>query len=431
MNTKALSHCGIQQLTINNQQLYFLGSKQGCAPLEIGYFIPEMTSSDHLLTGEVGYIATGLKDISKVRVGDTLTQLSAADRQPSIGLEPAATVEPLPGYQEPKAVVFANIFPVDKEEFAKLVDSLRKLKLNDASLEYQPISSAALGRGFELGLLGVLHLEVVKERLEREYGLDLVVTAPTVEYKVRNKGQVLSIKGAVGLLKEYDEILEPWALVEITTPYQFLGEVMKVIDEARGRFADQQHLGGRRAKVVAEIPLAELISNFYDQLKSASSGFASLDWKFKEYRQVEAGKLEVLVNREVVEPFSRIVVKDRAYQIGRKLVKKLKEILPREQFAVPLQAAFNGRIIVRETIPAMRKDVTAKLYGGDQTRKDKLLKKQKEGKKRLARIGKVRIPKEVFFSGELFIILFFEVSVFLLSCWGLFFSFSAGLPALL
>ena len=447
-----------QQSTINNQQLYFIGSKQSCTPLEIGYFMPGMTSSDQLLTGEVGYVATGLKDISKVGVGDTVTQRSAAcpERSRRVSRQQSAgqwadrsrqgkesdslrrkesdsgelpAVKPLPGYREPKPVVFANIFPVDKDDFPRLKDGLGKLNLNDAALEYRPASSLALGRGFELGLLGVLHLEIVKERLEREYGLDLVVTAPTVEYEVRIKSQTLGfqglspaspaggsktplelsplesgsgkpakqkIKSAVELPKEYEALLEPWAEVKILTPYDYIGAVMRVISEARGEFLDQIDLGGKRVRIICGLPLAELISNFYDQLKSASSGFASLNWELTDHRPVEAGKLEVLINKEAVEPFSRIVVKDQAYQVARMLVKKLKKILPREQFAVPLQAVFNGRVIARETIPAMRKDVTAKLYGGDQTRKDKLLKRQKKGKKKLARIGKVGLPKEAF-----------------------------------
>jgi len=422
---------------IPSTALQFLGSGAECEPLEIGYFTPEMAPSGGLLAGEVGYIATGLKDISKVRVGDTVTQRLAISGQLSAefrtkggeqlvilersparrdgaieshsqgdsitprrqdfgGLQSDTEVQPLPGYREPQPVVFANIFPMDKDEFPQLRDALEKLSLNDAALEYRPASSLVLGRGFELGLLGVLHLEIVKERLEREYGLDLVITAPTVEYTVRLKNQELIIKSAADLPEGHDQLLEPWAKVEILMPYDYIGSVMKVISEARGEFLDQVDLGGKRVRIICGLPLSELISNFYDQLKSASSGFASLDWELVDYRPVEAGKLEVLVNKEVVEPFSRIVVKDQAYQAGRRLVKTLKKILPREQFAVSLQAGFGGRIIARETVPAVRKDVTAKLYGGDQTRKDKLLKRQKKGKKKLAQIGSVRVPKEAF-----------------------------------
>jgi len=370
----------------------FMGTGAACEPLELGYFTPEMVPSPRLRTGEVGYIATGLKDLTQVRVGDTISVSPTSTFKVQIG----EAVKPLPGYREPQSVVFANIFPVDKDEFPLLGEALGKLKLNDAALEYHSIFSPALGRGFELGLLGVLHLEIVRERLEREYGLDLVVGAPTVIYKVKAGDQKLKVKSAAELPEKFDEISEPWAKVEIITPYRYLGEVLRLIAGARGEFLDQEHLDERRLRVKCELPLAELITNFYDRLKSASSGFASLDWRLGVYRPVEAGKLEILVNKEVVEPFSRIVLKDKARSVGQVLAQKLKELLPQELFPVPIQVAFGGKIIARETIPALRKDVTAKLYGGDQTRKDKLLKKQKKGKKKLARIGKVSIPKEAF-----------------------------------
>ncbi len=365
-------------------RLRFLGSEAICEPLSVGYFVPEMESTACLQTGEVGYIATGLKDISKVRVGDTIT------------LSKSKGAKPLPGYREPRPVVFAGLYPTQKGIFLELRDALGKLKLNDAALEYKPASSLALGRGFEVGLLGLLHLDIVKERLEREYDLDLIITAPTVEYKVRVEDEELKIKSPSKLPSSYDQILEPWVRAEVITPYEYIGDVMKLIDEARGEFEDQKHVGEKRVKLIANIPLSEIISQFYDALKSASSGFASLEWTFDGFQPVDAGKLEILVNKEVVEPFSRIVIADKAYEVGRRVVKKLKEVLPREQFSVPLQAAFKGRVIAREDIPAMRKDVTAKLYGGDQTRKDKLLKQQKKGKENLAQIGSVSVPKDAF-----------------------------------
>ncbi len=437
------------------QNLRLIGSNAQFQPVELGYFTPEMEKTGCLQTGEVGYVATGLKDINMVRVGDTITQLTAnraphtageekslksekrkavrrardaetaaqgktsevsADLTSEVG-ELGGIVKPLPGYKEPKPVVYANIFPVEKDRFLELRDALGKLKLNDAALEYQPTSSLALGRGFEIGVLGLLHLDIVRERLEREYGLNLVVTAPTVQYALvpSGEGKELSfgeslklsseefaadslkkIRNASELPDNYDRLLEPWAKVEIITPYEYIGNVMRLIDEKRGEFKDQEHLGEHRTKIIAEIPLSEIVSNFYDALKSASSGFASLDWKLLDWREMDGGKLEILVNKEVVEPFSRVVIADRAYDVGLRILKKLKESLPREQFAVPLQAAFRNRIIAREDIPAMRKDVTAKLYGGDQTRKDKLLKQQKKGKEKLAQIGSVSVPKDAF-----------------------------------
>ncbi|MEA2020438.1 MAG: translation elongation factor 4 [Patescibacteria group bacterium] len=373
------------------EQLHLMGSEQEFSPRAFGYFQPQMRPVESLQTGEVGYIATGLKDIKKVQVGDTVTNFKSETRN-----KKARGIEPLPGYKEPRSVVFAGLYPTRKGKFLELRDALGKLKLNDAALEYKPTSSLALGRGFEVGLLGLLHLDIVKERLEREYELDLIVTAPTVEYKVRTQEEEFTVKNASNLPDKYDEILEPWVVAEIITPYEYIGNVMKLIDEARGEFEKQKHIGEKRVKLVANIPLSEIVSQFYDTLKSASSGFASLEWAFAGFQPVDAGKLEILVNKEVIEPFSRIVISDKAYEIGRRIVKKLKEVLPRKQFSVPLQAAFKGRVIAREDLPAMRKDVTAKLYGGDQTRKDKLLKKQKKGKEKLAQIGSVSVPKDTF-----------------------------------
>ncbi len=405
------------QISKSKLQIEFLGSGAECEPLEVGYFTPGMEPTECLNTGEVGYVATGLKEISKVRVGDTITNSKfqitnnklkkqravtghqrSAEKERDAECSPPAdgAVGPLPGYKEPNSVVFAGLYPIAKGQFLELRDALGKLKLNDAALEYKPTSSLALGRGFEVGVLGLLHLDIVKERLEREYGLDLIVTAPTVAYRVRAGDEEFKVRNAAKLLDSYDEILEPWVKAEIITPYTYIGEVMKIIDEARGEFTDQEHIGDKRVKIVATIPLSEIISRFYDALKSVSSGFASLEWQLVDYHPVDAGKLEILVNKEVMEPFSRIIISDKAYDTGRRIIKKLKEILPREQFAVPLQASFKGRIIAREDLPAMRKDVTAKLYGGDQTRKDKLLKQQKKGKEKLAQIGSVSVPKEAF-----------------------------------
>ncbi|NPA06894.1 MAG: elongation factor 4 [Chloroflexi bacterium] len=356
-------------------------------PVEIGVFAPDMKPVETLRAGEVGYIATGLKTVHDARVGDTITQ---ADRPAS---------EPLPGYRHPKPVVFAGIYPVESEDYEALRDALAKLQLNDAALTYQPEHSHALGFGFRAGFLGMFHMEIVQERLEREYDLDIVVTAPSVEYEVLLKnGQVIRIDSPAELppQEQIEEIREPWVALQIYTPVEFYGAVMELVTQRRGIFKGQEHPTPDRVVLDFEMPLAELIVDFFDQLKSRTRGYASMDYQFIGYRPGDLVKLEIWVNKEPVDALATIVHRDEAYRRGQKLVSKLKELIPRQLFTVPIQAVANGRVISRANIKALRKDVLAKCYGGDVTRKRKLLEKQKKGKKRLKQIGKVSIPQEAF-----------------------------------
>ncbi len=356
-------------------------------PVEIGVFRPDMTPVERLGTGEVGYIATGLKTVQEARVGDTIT----------LARRPAA--EPLPGYRHPKPVVFAGIYPVESDDYEALRDALAKLQLNDAALVYQPEHSHALGFGFRAGFLGMFHMEIVQERLEREYDLDIVVTAPSVEYEVVLKnGQVLRIDSPAELppQEQIEEIREPWVALQVYTPTEFYGQVMELVTQRRGVFKGQEYPTPDRVVLEFEMPLAELIVDFFDQLKSRTRGYASMDYQFIGYRPGDLVKLEVLVNKEPVDALATIVHRDEAYRRGQRLVSKLKELIPRQLFTVPIQAAANGKVISRANVKALRKDVLAKCYGGDVTRKRKLLEKQKKGKKRLKMVGKVEIPQEAF-----------------------------------
>ncbi len=356
-------------------------------PVEIGVFRPDMTPVDQLSAGEVGYIATGLKTVQEARVGDTITHA----RQPA--------AEPLPGYRHPKPVVFAGIYPVESDDYEALRDALAKLQLNDAALVYQPEHSHALGFGFRAGFLGMFHMEIVQERLEREYDLDIVVTAPSVEYEVLLKnGQVRRIDSPAELPppEQIEEIREPWVAVQVYTPTEFYGQVMDLVTQRRGVLKGQEYPTPDRVVLEFEMPLAELIVDFFDQLKSRTRGYASMDYQFIGYRPGDLVKLEVLVNKEPVDALATIVHREEAYRRGQRLVSKLKELIPRQLFTVPIQAAANGKIISRANVKALRKDVLAKCYGGDVTRKRKLLEKQKKGKKRLKMVGKVEIPQEAF-----------------------------------
>ncbi len=356
-------------------------------PVEIGVFRPDMTPVERLGTGEVGYIATGLKTVQEARVGDTIT----------LARRPAA--EPLPGYRHPKPVVFAGIYPVESDDYEALRDALAKLQLNDAALVYQPEHSHALGFGFRAGFLGMFHMEIVQERLEREYDLDIVVTAPSVEYEVVLKnGQVRRIDSPAELppQEQIEEIREPWVALQVYTPTEFYGQVMELVTQRRGVFKGQEYPTPDRVVLEFEMPLAELIVDFFDQLKSRTRGYASMDYQFIGYRPGDLVKLEVLVNKEPVDALATIVHRDEAYRRGQRLVSKLKELIPRQLFTVPIQAAANGKVISRANVKALRKDVLAKCYGGDVTRKRKLLEKQKKGKKRLKMVGKVEIPQEAF-----------------------------------
>ncbi|MEJ2559326.1 MAG: translation elongation factor 4, partial [Anaerolineae bacterium] len=356
-------------------------------PLELGFFHPHMSPDDRLGTGQVGYIATGLKTIRDVRVGDTVT------------LADARTVNPLPGYQPVKPMVFAGLYPTEGEDYTLLKDALEKLQLNDASLIYEPETSQALGFGFRAGFLGLFHMEIIQERLEREYDLDILATAPSVAYQVRIRDdQVLVIDSPAQLPDEasIESIAEPWMRINIYTPADYIGPVMEMTTKRRAEFGQMEYLDEQRVRLEYHMPLSEMIVDFYDQLKSATRGYASLDYQFDGYRQGDLVKLDVLVNNQPVDALSVIVHRDQAYYRGQRLVSKLKEVIPRQLFTVPVQAAVGKRVISRANVKALRKDVLAKCYGGDVTRKRKLLEKQKKGKKRMKMVGSVEIPQEAF-----------------------------------
>jgi GTP-binding protein LepA len=355
--------------------------------LEVGYFTPQLIASGSLTAGEVGYIATGFKNVKDCQVGDTVT-LSA---------RPAR--EALAGYRPAKPMVFAGIFPVEGDDYPILRDALERLKLNDASLVYEPESSVALGFGFRCGFLGLLHMEIIQERLEREYNLDILATAPSVEYMVtRTNGEVVSVHNPAELPppNEYVKIEEPLMDISIFTPARYIGAIMDLVSTRRGEFQAMNYIEEDRVHLTYRMPLGELIIDFYDQLKSRTQGYASLDYSFARYAESDLVKLDVLVNGQPVDALSLISHRDKATYQGRQLVDKLKELIPRQLFEVPIQAAIGGRIVARETVKAMRKNVLAKCYGGDVTRKRKLLEKQKEGKKRMKRVGSVEIPQEAF-----------------------------------
>jgi GTP-binding protein LepA len=356
--------------------------------LEAGYFQPRLISANALTTGEVGYIATGFKNVKDCRVGDTVTIPRALGQ-----------IEALPGYKPAKPMVFAGIYPVEGNEYPLLRDALDRLQLNDASLFYEPETSTALGFGFRCGFLGLLHMEIIQERIEREYNLDILATAPSVEYYVtKNNGEVLRVDNPSDVPDpgEIEKIEEPWMDISIFTPARYIGTIMDLVTTRRGTFSEMKYIETERVLLTYNIPLAELITDFYDQLKSRTQGYASLDYSFGRYQEADLVKLDILVNAVPVDALSLIIHRDKAYAQGRLLVEKLRRLIPRQLFEVPIQAAIGSHIIARETVKAMRKDVLAKCYGGDITRKRKLLEKQKEGKKRLKMVGNVEIPQEAF-----------------------------------
>lgn len=368
--------------------LRLFATKADMKPVEIGIFAPGMKPVQKLTSGEVGYIATGFKTVHECRVGDTITRASA----------PA--VDPLSGYRTPKPMVFAGIYPVEADDYPELRESLEKLQLNDASLTFQPETSQALGFGFRAGFLGLFHMEIIQERLEREYNLDVLFTAPSVEYEVvMIDNSILKVDSPATLPDDESQIVEirePWMTIEIITPTDYYGPIMDLVTKRRGIFKGQEYPAPHRVQLNYEIPLSEIIVDFFDELKSRTKGYASLDYQFLEYRPDELQKLEILVNGDAVDALAAIVHKKDAYHKGQRLITRLKEIIPRQLFDVAVQASAGGRIISRANVKATRKDVLAKCYGGDITRKKKLLEKQKKGKKRLKMVGNVEIPQEAF-----------------------------------
>ena len=355
--------------------------------LELGFFSPSMVATSELNVGEVGYVATGLKTVKDLQVGDTMTLAS----------NPAT--ELLPGYHPAQPMVFAGLYPTDSTDYPLLRDALDKLQLNDASLTYEPESSVALGFGFRCGFLGLLHMEIIQERLEREFDLDLLATAPSVEYEVvMHSGEHVRIDNPSELPSpgEFEEILEPWVAINVISPSRYIGQIMELVTGRRGEYTEMIYLDEDRAQLKFDMPLGELIVDFYDQLKSRTQGYASLDYSFKEMKPSDLVKLDVLVNGAPVDALSLITHRDDAYYKGRALVQQLRTLIPRQMFDVPVQASIGSRIIARETIKAMRKNVLSKCYGGDISRKRKLLEKQKEGKARMKIVGNVEIPQEAF-----------------------------------
>ena len=358
--------------------------------VDVGYLHPNgMVPSDEILAGEVGFITASIKNVQDVHVGDTVTTASNS------------AAEPLPGYKEVKSMVYSGIYPADGARYDDLREALEKLKLNDAALNFEAETSIALGFGFRCGFLGLLHMEIIQERLEREFNLDLVTTAPSVEYKViKTDGTVVTIDNPTNLPEpsEIDYMEEPIVRAAILSPKEYVGSIMELCQDRRGTYVDMEYLDENRVQLNYLLPLNEIIYDFFDALKSRTRGYASFDYEFEKYSKSDLVKLDMLLNGEMVDALSFIVHKDRAYSRGRKMAEKLKEVIPRQVFEVPIQAAVGGKIIARETVKAMRKDVLAKCYGGDISRKRKLLEKQKEGQKRMRQVGSVEVPQEAFMS---------------------------------
>jgi len=374
------------RLTASNS-IHLMSSGVDVKPIEVGIFAPLMKPVPGLTAGEVGYIATGLKTVHEARVGDTITSTA----------RPAT--DPLPGYRHPKPMVFAGIYPSDADDYQDLRDGLEKLQLNDASLAFDPETSQALGYGFRAGFLGLFHMEIIQERIEREYDLDVVFTAPTVAYEVLlHDGSTKIVDTPADLPDEgeIEEIREPWMTIEIITPTDYYGPIMELVTKRRGTFKGPEYPAPHRVQLNYEIPLSEIIVDFFDELKSRTRGYASLDYQFLEYRADKLQKLEILVNGEPVDALATIVHTKDAFHKGQRMITRLKELIPRQLFDVAIQAASGGRVISRANVKAMRKDVLAKCYGGDISRKKKLLEKQKKGKKRLKMIGNVEIPQDAF-----------------------------------
>ena len=370
------------------QKIKMLGTNSSYTIDEVGIFTPKKVPLKTIQAGEIGYIIAGIKNVSDTQIGDTITDFQKPCK------------DALKGFRPSQPSVFCGLFPTDSGDFEDLRDSIEKLSLNDSSFQYETENSAALGFGFRCGFLGLLHLEIVRERIEREFNIDLITTAPSVIYKIHlTNGDVIELHNPADMpeVTNIKAIEEPWIKATILVPDEYLGAVLKLCEERRGHQVDLTY-AGTRAMVVYDLPLNEVVFDFYDRLKSVSSGYASFDWQMEDYKPEKLVKMSVLVNEESVDALSVIVHADRSFNRGRTMCKKLKDLIPRHQFKIPVQAAIGGKIIARETIPPFRKDVTAKLYGGDVTRKMKLLEKQKKGKKKMREFGQVNIPQEAFIS---------------------------------
>ncbi len=387
----AIAYVRVKDGTVKvGDEILLMANGKNFTVTEVGHFEPgRYEPCEELEAGEVGYIAASIKNLSDIRVGDTIT------------LRNSPAEKPLPGYKKVNPMVYCGLYPIDGSDYENLKVALEKLKLNDAALEYEPETSTALGFGFRCGFLGLLHLEIIEERLDREFDLGLITTSPSVIYKIhKTDGQVLELYNPSDLpaQNEISFMEEPFVEAQILTPKEFVGNIMEICQNRRGIYKDMKYLDENRVTLIYEMPLNEIIYDFFDQLKSRTKGYASFDYEMKEYRRSELVKLDIWVNGENVDALSFIVHKDSAYTRGKKMVEKLKEVIPRQLFSIPLQAVVGGKIIARETISAMRKDVLAKCYGGDITRKKKLLEKQKKGKKKMRQIGNVEIPQEAFLS---------------------------------
>ncbi len=370
-------------------EILFMQTNKSFIVTEVGIFTPNSVEVDRLRAGDVGYIAASIKNVSDTKVGDTIT------------LKNNPVDKPLDGYKEATSVVFCGIFPLDGDKYQELQDALEKLKLNDASLHFSKETSIALGHGFRCGFLGLLHMEIITERLEREFNLEIITTAPSVEYKVYdNKGKVYDVTNPSEMppMSNIAKMEEPIVKMEIITPKDYLGGIMDLCANRRGVYHDMQYIDANRTKLIYTMPLNEIVYDFFDKIKSISKGYASMDYELAGYQDSQLVKLDILLNGEICDALSIIVHKDKAYQRGRALCERLKTVIPRHLFEIPIQAVIGGKVIARETISAMRKDVLAKCYGGDVTRKRKLLEKQKEGKKRMRRLGSVDLPSEAFVS---------------------------------
>jgi len=369
------------------EKIQLVSTGRSYEALKVGVFAPVMREVPQLSAGEVGFVIAGIKDVADAKIGDTVTHTH----------RPCIT--PLDGFKEVKPMVFSGLYPIDTSQYEQLRDALAKLKLNDSSFSYEPETSLALGFGFRCGFLGLLHMEIIQERLEREFNLDLITTAPTVVYKVhRLKGDVIAIESANQLppAQEIDYVEEPFILASIHTPNEFVGGILSLCEEKRGVQREIKYLTPTRVMIIYELPLNEVVLDFYDRLKSITKGYASLDYEHLDYRRSELVRMNIMINGEVVDALSLIIHRDKAYYRGRDLVSKMKELIPRQMFEVAIQAAIGTKVIARETVKALRKDVLAKCYGGDITRKRKLLEKQKEGKKRMKNVGNVELPQEAF-----------------------------------